>query len=79
MRIPMELLKCEPFPRPPREEQTAIAEYLDRATAKTDTAIANARREIELLQEYRTRMIADAVTGKVDVREAIDHFEETAA
>ncbi len=55
---------------PPLNEQTAIAEYLDTAVANVDTAISRARREIELLNEYRTRLIADVVTGKVDVREA---------
>ena len=30
----------------------------------------NARRQIELIQEYRTRLIADVVTGQLDVREA---------
>ena len=35
-----------------------------------DSAIARARRQIELVQEYRTRLIADVVTGKLDVREA---------
>ena len=34
-----------------------------------NAAIARARRQIELLQEYRTRLIADVVTGKLDVRE----------
>ena len=33
-----------------------------------ETAIARALREIELLREYRTRLIADVVTGKLDVR-----------
>ena len=33
-------------------------------------AIARARRQVELVQEYRTRLIADVVTGKLDVREA---------
>ena len=64
---------------PPLSEQIAVVEYLERVTAKTDTAITNARREIELLQEYCTRMIADVVTGKVDVREAVDLLEESAA
>ena len=35
------------------------------------TAMARAQREIELLSEYRTRLIADVVTGQVDVREAV--------
>jgi type I restriction enzyme S subunit len=58
------------IPLPPLSEQAAIVRYLDEATASTDSAIAHARREIELLREYRTRLIADVVTGKLDVREA---------
>ena len=54
---------------PPLAEQTAIAEYLDKATADIDTAIDQTQRKIELMQEYRTRLIADVVTGKLDVRE----------
>ena len=65
-----------PAPIPLMAEQTAIAEYLDRATFKITKAIANTRREIELLQEYRTRMIADVVTGKLDVREAAARLPE---
>ena len=33
-------------------------------------AIAHTSRQINLLREYRTRLIADVVTGKLDVREA---------
>ena len=55
---------------PPPSEQRAIVEYLDRATAEIDAAIARARRQMELVEEYRTRLIADVVTGKLDVREA---------
>ena len=53
---------------PPIEEQQAIAVYLDKATADIDAAIARARRQVELMQEYRARLIADVVTGKIDVR-----------
>ena len=35
-----------------------------------DKAVAKAHRENSLVQEYRTRLIADVVTGKLDVREA---------
>ena len=59
-----------PVPVPPLPEQRAIANFLDRVAAKTDAAIARAQREINLLREYRTRLIADVVTGKLDVREA---------
>ena len=40
------------------------------ATHDLNDAISAARREIDLLREYRTRLIADVVTGKLDVREA---------
>ena len=59
-----------PVPVPPLPEQTAIVKYLDKATSNIDAAIARARRQMELVQEYRTRLIADVVTGKLDVREA---------
>ena len=52
------------LPLPPLSEQAAIVEYLDRATGEIDDAIARARRQIELMQEYRTRLIADVVTGQ---------------
>jgi type I restriction enzyme S subunit len=35
-----------------------------------DGAISRLEREIDLLLEYRTRLVADVVTGKLDVREA---------
>ena len=56
---------------PPLPEQSSIVRFLDRATADIDTAISRARRQIELLREYRTRLIADVVTGQLDVREAV--------
>ena len=68
LRLPM--LKNFLVTLPPLSEQTAIADYLDKATADVDSTIVRARRQMELLQEYRTRLIADVVTGKLDVREA---------
>lgn len=53
---------------PPFEEQRAIAAYLDRETAQIDTAIAEIKTGIAHLEEYRTALIAAAVTGKIDVR-----------
>lgn len=55
---------------PPVMEQRIIAEYLNSATTVMQETIERARHEIELLREYRTRLIADVVTGKLDVREA---------
>ena len=68
LRLPM--LQNFPVALPPPSEQRAISEFLDKATAAIDAAISHARRQIELVQEYRTRLIADVVTGKLDVREA---------
>ena len=64
------ILKSIPIALPPHAEQTSIVEYLDNATTGIDTAITRARRQIELVEEYRTRLTADAVTGQIDVRDA---------
>ncbi len=61
---------------PPIFEQHAIVKYLDKATASIDTAIERTRRQIELMEEYRTRLISDVVTGKLDVREAAAQLPE---
>ena len=61
---------------PSLPEQTAILGYAHDATAILDKAIYAARREIDLLREYRTRLIADVVTGKLDVREAAAHLPD---
>ena len=74
-RVPQTFVANYPIAIPPLPEQAAIVEYLDKATADIDTAVARARREIELLREYRTRLIADVVTGKVDVRAAADEVD----
>ena len=55
---------------PSRAEQDRIIASAGDETATLRTAIDRARREIELLREYRTRLIADVVTGKLDVCEA---------
>jgi type I restriction enzyme S subunit len=55
---------------PPRDEQDAIAEYLDASLRDIGRCVEGALREIRLLREYRTRLIADVVTGKLDVRAA---------
>ena len=66
------------IPVPPFPEQVAIVRYLDKATADIDASIDRARREIELLSEYRTRLIADVVTGQVDVRDAATRLSNEA-
>ncbi len=54
----------------PVSEQAAIAAYFTEQTAPLRTAIARTEREIALMQEYRTRLTADVVTGKLDIRPA---------
>ncbi|NKR80677.1 hypothetical protein GS491_26525 [Rhodococcus hoagii] len=53
---------------PPIEEQIAIAEFLDVRCAKIDALIDKSIEMIETLREYRSALITDAVTGKIDVR-----------
>ena len=55
---------------PPLSEQQVIVQYLDRETARIDTLIAKAQEFIAVLREHRTALIAAAVTGQIDVREA---------
>jgi type I restriction enzyme S subunit len=57
-------------PCPPAAEQKEIADFLDSYSASIVTVKEQVDREIALLQEYRTRLIADVVTGKLDVRAA---------
>ena len=66
------------IPLPTLPEQTAIARYLDRAGRRMRRTISATRRQIAHLREYRTRLIADIVTGKLDVREAAARLPETA-
>ena len=63
---------------PPSAEQEDIVNFLNDATRGIELAIASARREIDLLHEYRIRLIADVVTGKLDVREAAAALPEEA-
>ena len=55
----------------PIEEQKAIADYLDKKTSEIDTLISSIQKQITLVKELRTKLIADVVTGKIDVREAV--------
>lgn len=54
---------------PSFEEQETIADILDEYVSKTNIAIAGLEKEIQLLKEYRTRLISDVVTGQIDVRD----------
>ncbi len=60
-------------------EQQEICEFLDESLAHLACYRSLARREIALLHEYRTRLIADVVTGKLDVRQAAAGLPEESA
>ncbi len=64
---------------PPIPEQQAILDFIDEDLAPLRTAITRTEREIALMQEYRTRLTADVVTGKLDVRTAAAQLPDLAA
>ncbi|MDD5198215.1 MAG: hypothetical protein PHC88_00300 [Terrimicrobiaceae bacterium] len=65
------------IPLPPRNEQDTILKGIGEQSADLNTAIARTEREIALMQEYRTRLTADVVTGKLDVRAAAAKLPES--
>jgi len=54
--------------RPPLREQALIVDYLDQISHKWERSTTRLEQRIDLIREYRTRLIADVVTGKLDVR-----------
>lgn len=56
---------------PKIEEQIQIANFIDLENNRIDTAISKMFKEIELLREYKTVLISEVVTGKVDVRDVV--------
>jgi type I restriction enzyme S subunit len=63
-------------PIPPPDERDAIAHHISAAMVDINGAYEVARKEMTLLREYRTRLEADVVTGKLDVREAAASLPE---
>ena len=61
-------LKSIPFLLPPVDEQQAIVAYIDEKCQKIDTLITELQAEIDYLKEYKQRLIADVVTGQVNVQ-----------
>ena len=62
-------LKRVIVPIPPKEEQERIVAYLKETVIKMQNAILYLTKEVETLEEYKTKLIADVVTGKIDVRD----------
>ena len=65
-----------PMPLPPLDEQLDVVRRIAAELSRPNTAISRLEREIELLREYRTRLVSDVVTGKLDVREAATRLPE---
>ena len=68
-RLPTERWQNLKVAIPPRDEQDAIAKFLERSRDTIAATKTSVEREIQALQQLRKRLIADVVTGKVDVRE----------
>ncbi|MBF0537201.1 MAG: restriction endonuclease subunit S [Nitrospirae bacterium] len=54
------------------QEQKAVVSYLEQKTGQIDKQIENENKSIILLQEYRTALISNAVTGKIDLRDTVN-------
>ena len=67
--LQMDKMKEIPFIVPPADEQVAIVEYIKKTLPRYDVAIEKLTAEVETLEEYKAKLIADVVTGKIDVRD----------
>ena len=68
-KLTKDRLMAVQIPVPPPAEQEKIQEWIKTETAPLEAAIAHAKREIDLIREYRISLVADVVTGQLDVRE----------
>jgi type I restriction enzyme S subunit len=71
-------LKNAKIPVPPLKEQSQIVDLITKETSTIYTTISKIEKELALTEEYKTALIAEAVTGKIDVRGYIvpEVFEE---
>ena len=77
LRLYDDVFLSTPVSLPPEDEQISILAYLGAADRRISARRTTLARQIALLREYRTRLIADVVTGKLDVREAAAKLTET--
>ncbi|MDB9899565.1 hypothetical protein OAC85_01400, partial [Flavobacteriaceae bacterium] len=54
---------------PNKSEQNNIIDFINKESKKLDKTISTIEKEIDLVEEYKTVLIAEAVTGKIDVRD----------
>ena len=74
-----EQIRAFSFALPSVVEQKAIVEYLRTRISDVRSAVNGSLKQIDLVREYRTRLIADVVTGQLDVREAVGSLPEVDA
>jgi len=67
-KLTQEALMSIKIPVPPVSEQHSIYNFLENELETIDKVISKTHQEIELLKEYKTALISEVVTGKVDVR-----------
>ncbi len=77
-KIPKPEFLAVATPFPPRDEQVAIVRSINESLSSIERSAERIRHEVELLREYRTRLVADVVTGKLDVREAAARLPDEA-
>ncbi len=68
-RMPADNFKNFMIPMPPLQEQHEIVNFIQVNNERLDKIIGGLTRQIDLLKEYRTRLISDVVTGQIDVRD----------
>jgi len=78
-RVPLDFVKNFNIALPPLDEQDHILSALQIATEEQDSAIERIKQEIELVREYRDRLIADVVTGQIDVRDWVPGPDDVVA
>ena len=61
-------LKKLDIPLPPKDEQQSIVAYIEEKCEKIDKLASELQSEIDYLKEYKQRLIADCVTGQVNVQ-----------
>jgi type I restriction enzyme S subunit len=67
-RFTIAIIKRFPLLLPPPSQQRVILEAMDSLIGPLQQAQLRAKQQVHLLSEYRTRLITDVVTGKLDVR-----------
>ena len=77
--LPVSEVKALRVALPPLNEQRAIRQTVQRETLGLRGAVSGLEVEIELLREYRTRLVEDVLTGKLDVRQVASRVPEDAA